>query len=154
MIITVRDLEAKEYQLDVESSDTIFNIMVKIEDAGGPVIEDQRMIYSGKLLENTKTLEYYGITDETTIHLTPGKKHVKRSMLVTHGITKEQWTLIFDLNDEPCRIDYLIKRFNIETNNDNKIDIFCQGQKLKKQITTEQFSKLFDHGIVVFPRDV
>ena len=69
MQIFVKTLTGKTITLDVEPSDTIDQLKgyvaaISIYPAG-----DQRMIFAGKRLEDTRTLRHYGIRAESTVHL-------------------------------------------------------------------------------------
>lgn len=55
--------------IDVEPSDTIENVKQKIQDRIGVAIEDQRLIYAGKELENNRTLSDYNIQKEAILQI-------------------------------------------------------------------------------------
>jgi len=71
MRIYANTLSGPSISLDVEPSDTINIVMEKIYDQEGIPVEQQRLIYAGKMLESGqgKTLESYGITANARIHL-------------------------------------------------------------------------------------
>ncbi|MCI31544.1 ubiquitin [Trifolium medium] len=69
MQIFVKTLTGKIILLRVKSSDTIVDVKKKIFDKGGYEVHNQRLIFGGYQLEDTRTVANYNIQDNTTIDL-------------------------------------------------------------------------------------
>ena len=55
--------------LEVKHTDTVGSIKEKIQDELGLPTEDQRILFSGKQLEDEVTLAMYNIQRESTVHV-------------------------------------------------------------------------------------
>ena len=62
-------MAGKYIALNIEPADTIENIKTKIQEIEEIPPEEQILIFEGKILENTRTLNDYNITDESIFHL-------------------------------------------------------------------------------------
>jgi len=67
--IYIKTLQGKSITLEVNNEDTVESIKNKIFDIEGIPPDQQRLVFSGKQLEDDKTLADYNIEADSTIHL-------------------------------------------------------------------------------------
>eukprot|EP01091_Cochliopodium_minus_P018358 TRINITY_DN7425_c0_g1_i1.p1 TRINITY_DN7425_c0_g1~~TRINITY_DN7425_c0_g1_i1.p1 ORF type:complete len:220 (-),score=49.39 TRINITY_DN7425_c0_g1_i1:43-702(-) len=69
MQIFVKTLRGKTIALELEASDLVEDLKILIEDKEGVPKSNQRLIFEGKHIMESKTLQDYNIQKESTIHL-------------------------------------------------------------------------------------
>lgn len=68
MQIFVKNLTGWTICLEVESTDTIGLVKQKIQDKGHAPVDQQRLIFGGKCLDDFRTLAHYGVQRGNTLH--------------------------------------------------------------------------------------
>ena len=67
--VWVRTLTGTTFTLDVEASDTLYSVKTKFCAQEGFPLDQQRLIYGGRLLQDDRTLSEYNILQDSTLHM-------------------------------------------------------------------------------------
>ena len=73
MKVTVKTTQQKVFQIEVEGSDTVGTLKQKIEKEHSHAVAAQKIIYSGKILADDKTIESCGIKEKDFLVLMVSK---------------------------------------------------------------------------------
>jgi UV excision repair protein RAD23 len=73
MKITIKTLQQKVFQIDADGADTVADLKKKIHDAQGHAVESQKLIYSGKVLPDEKSVEACEIREKDFLVLMVSK---------------------------------------------------------------------------------
>ncbi|TKA69151.1 hypothetical protein B0A49_06488, partial [Cryomyces minteri] len=64
MKLTFKDLKQQKFVIEAEPSETISEIKAKISTEKGWEASQQKLIYSGKILQDANTVESYNIEEK------------------------------------------------------------------------------------------
>ncbi len=67
--ILLKTLQGKTIPMDVNDSDTIGSIKQRIFEKEGIPVDQQRLVFNGKQLEDAQTVGSYGIEADSNVHL-------------------------------------------------------------------------------------
>jgi len=83
MKITVKTLQQKTFQLDAEPSETVADLKKKIEEGHGHPFATQKLIYSGQVLSDDKTVESCNIKEKGFLVLMVAKPKAEPKPVAT-----------------------------------------------------------------------
>jgi ubiquitin len=69
MQLFVKTLTGKTVSIEVEEGESIEDVKAKIAEKEGIPAEQQRLIFGGQQLQDSKTLDDYNVGDDATLHL-------------------------------------------------------------------------------------
>ena len=130
-------LTGKNFYLLVQSSDTLKETKIKIENKEKIPLEQQRLLFAGKELEDNKTFNDYNIKNEDTIHLALRLKGVIKILIKTIN----QKILNLDANYSDTIKDIKIKIEEKEGILPNhRYHLIFSGKKLEDNKTLEYYN--------------
>lgn len=72
-LIFVKGYPGETYSLDVDFYDLVSevkeNLKEKMEEKRGTIVDNPRLMYPGRILDDTKSLSYYNISEGVTLHI-------------------------------------------------------------------------------------
>ncbi|XP_030386474.1 NEDD8-like [Scaptodrosophila lebanonensis] len=69
MLIKVKTLTGKEIEIDIKPTDTVDRIKERIEEKEGIPPQQQRLIFSGRQLNDDRTVADYKVQRGSVLHL-------------------------------------------------------------------------------------
>ena len=85
----------EKIHLQISSDEVVHNIKEKIYERKGALISQQKLIFEGKELDSFKKIDYYGVGNESTLHL-----FVKEENIFRLFVTSIDSTITFIIGDE------------------------------------------------------
>lgn len=144
MKIFIKTLTGKSIIFEVNFDETIDNVKCMIQDYEGIPINQQRLMFNGKNLENNHTLNYYNVINESTLtlelNLCGGSK-----ISIKHLIIKIDDGSILNIVIEPESKIYNIKQKIFSEY--NYIPIYDQ-QLIFQDILLDNYKYIEDYDIV------
>ena len=149
--VYVKTLTGSTLSLRVKASDSVESLKRKIMAEEGVPAHDQRLIYSGRQLEDGCTLTDCRITDQSTVHLA----------LRLRGGGMEIFAKL--LNGKLLRLgvepDDLIENVKVKIQDEvgissDKQELFCDGRKLKNGRTLRHYNIQHDFTLTVVSESV
>lgn len=138
MQIFVNTFDGRTILINTSSSDTIGDLKHKIYDKESIPAEMQRLVFSGKYLQNGNTLCQYNIQSNSTIHLLLRTNHGAKiyvNILAKDGkVLRRGINLQYNASDTVKKIKQII--FDLENFLPGQQTLFFNGNELKKNNQT------------------
>ncbi|KAK1276534.1 Polyubiquitin 8 [Acorus gramineus] len=99
--IFIKTSEGKTITLEAKTWETIHTIKAKILEKEGIPLEQQVFFYDGRLLEDGHSLNFYGIKEQSTLHMVIHKHGIQISVSIPYGETirldVKKWYTVHDV---------------------------------------------------------
>ena len=99
MEIFVQAPDFAPFQIDVEGSDTIFDVKSQLQDRIVASPNEQAVFFAGRLLEDNRTLGDYNIQKESTLRVYPSLFERTFSTGISWGVASTQQIRFADYNE-------------------------------------------------------
>ena len=67
--VFIKELTGRTYTLIIGADNTVEDLKTLLNNQSNIPVNQQRLIFSGKQMENDRTMDYYNVRYECTIHL-------------------------------------------------------------------------------------
>lgn len=164
--LRVQSLSGKKIIVHVESSNTVRELSEKIHLESGIPVDQQRLLYAGRQLIDSRTLSDYNINRDSTVsmvlrlrggmhHITSGRIDYCSTVLpdVRLGTDKSVFACVFTVNGREktyymhpmCKMDTLRARLDLETQMETDLEYF---EKNPEDLSEEILSNLSREAIL------
>ena len=82
MQIYIKTLTGRTVSLIVVESETIRTVKEKLKEKDGVPVQEQRLVFNNQELEDSKTLQHYGILREATLHVVINPRRTRRCVIL------------------------------------------------------------------------
>ena len=150
MKILVKTPSGKIFEFKVKFKDTIQSIKEKIEYKEDIPLEDQRLVFGGKELEDYRIIGEYNIQDNQTINLLIKLKSINK--IIVKDLNEKEINLDTNSSDTIKNIKEKIK--DKEGILPNQYKLVLDGKQLEEDKTVEFYNIKNDSNLQLVPLDV